>query len=836
MDGERALSERKRLVFVVDERPFEVPTPSGHINRFSILIPLMTVEGERVFEDPSAFPNRGRVWWLIRDAIPTHQVVPGSLWTAQVEQAARWDRTREDNDKFQAKIHDIQLGGADLIELIPVPEDEPDLALIQRGRSMPFPRPATSRVILQGKRMAIGPLTTQWDHATKRLSFSACSGLFGGNPEALKLPSEDLRRYTRIEHFAPELIGIAEDGNPVRHPIAITRASWLDLERLRALPSAEIIDISSDTQILGWATKLLKIPRSQAQPLRELLQMLSGLDAPPGSPAEERKHKRLTEIGLDASRVLDLGDEIARDLSQTAFEELVTGHIQALARERVEAEVRRRRDEIDAQVEEKRRELSRARADFEQALEQHKRQLRAEREESALLLAEEKKGLRSEIEALERAKALAIAEQDQVRQLLSQFEARVERLGEDLLIQVPVLRKLGFAASPERNGASSTHHDPALSSAPYSSAIPKPQPKTQRARISPGALGPVGEEDFLDHFAGVVEARGYVFPREDLINFHVSMKVGGLTILAGLSGTGKSSLPLLYAEALGAEDSYLHIPVRPDWLDDRDLIGAFNALARRFEPAPCGIVEHLIAAAEDAESDEGGLYLVCLDEMNLARVEHYFAQFLSVLELPEDRRLLTLFAPGLAAPDDPYIPFRTVKLGENIRFLGTVNIDETTHFFSPKVLDRSQVVAFSAPDLSAHRRALPGPPPPRPIPDVSWKQFRGWIRDGGEGPARDFVLGLNEVLKRSRLAMGFRQFDRILDYVACARPFLAEDQALDYQVAQIILPRLRPTAPQYRETLQGLRSLLPRDRFPRAAESLARIAEQRAEDDFFQLL
>ena len=62
----------------------------------------------------------------------------------------------------------------------------------------------------------------------------------------------------------------------------------------------------------------------------------------------------------------------------------------------------------------------------------------------------------------------------------------------------------------------------------------------------------------------------------------------GLTVLAGPSGTGKSSLPRLYAEALGCRDEYLHIPVRPDWLDDRDLVGAFNALAQRFEPANAG--------------------------------------------------------------------------------------------------------------------------------------------------------------------------------------------------------------------------------------------------------
>src|SRR5262249_39792367 len=116
--------------------------------------------------------------------------------------------------------------------------------------------------------------------------------------------------------------------------------------------------------------------------------------------------------------------------------------------------------------------------------------------------------------------------------------------------------------------------------------------------------------------------------------------------------------------------------------------------------------EHLIAASLDRQQDRGGIYLVCLDEMNLARVEHYFAQFLSVLELPPDKRFLTLFAPGLVKPGDPYHPYQRLPLGDSLRFLGTVNIDETTHFFSPKVLDRSQVVAFSAPSLGDNKRVV----------------------------------------------------------------------------------------------------------------------------------
>src|SRR5262249_57198442 len=114
---------------------------------------------------------------------------------------------------------------------------------------------------------------------------------------------------------------------------------------------------------------------------------------------------------------------------------------------------------------------------------------------------------------------------------------------------------------------------------------------------------------------------------------------------------------------------------------------------------------------------------------------------------------------------------------------------------------------------------------------LAWSRARS-----AEGNARAFLLQVNEVLRPSRLSLGFRQFDRVLRYVHSAQPFFNEDAALDYQLKQVVLPRLRATAPRFAETVQALAALLLRDRFPRTAEVLARILEARAEDDYFQLL
>ena len=114
----------------------------------------------------------------------------------------------------------------------------------------------------------------------------------------------------------------------------------------------------------------------------------------------------------------------------------------------------------------------------------------------------------------------------------------------------------------------------------------------------------------------------------------------------GSSGTGKSSLPRLYAEALAGDEyddglrRYLHVGVSPSWLDMRDLLGHTNALDRCFQPAESGLYQQLVCAQEEEKQrgTDSRLYLVCLDEMNLAQVEHYFSGFLQALERPDGRR------------------------------------------------------------------------------------------------------------------------------------------------------------------------------------------------------
>ncbi|MDM5326284.1 AAA family ATPase [Neobacillus sp. CF12] len=213
------------------------------------------------------------------------------------------------------------------------------------------------------------------------------------------------------------------------------------------------------------------------------------------------------------------------------------------------------------------------------------------------------------------------------------------------------------------------------------------------------------EELFMQEFDSVTHELGLVYDKKDLYNFHTAMKSSSLVILAGMSGTGKSKLVQAYGKALGLVDKHqmTFIPVRTAWTDDADLIGYADTLKMVYRPGDSGLINALMSAKENSNK----LHIICFDEMNLARVEHYFSQFLSVLENePGPQRVLQLYNGDLkgkltnSAQFPPVIP-----IGDNVIFVGTVNLDESTYHFSDKVLDRANVITLNVLNFG-HLRTL----------------------------------------------------------------------------------------------------------------------------------
>jgi hypothetical protein len=309
------------------------------------------------------------------------------------------------------------------------------------------------------------------------------------------------------------------------------------------------------------------------------------------------------------------------------------------------------------------------------------------------------------------------------------------------------------------------------------------------------------EWEFIEHFEAVAKKDGLFYTKKDLINFHTAVKSSSLVILSGLSGTGKSQLVQCYAKALGLVDDGFHmIPVRPNWNDDSDLIGFVDSMHMVYRPSDAGFINILMEACQ--ERNKNKLYIICFDEMNLARVEHYFSQFLSILEMPEKSRILRLYSSEYESRlynSDKYKPI--VEIGNNIRFIGTVNIDESTFHFSDKVLDRANVIKL---DIIPYTEWIIGEVTTKGSLFKEWtfEEYQKLIRIPKESilseREREFIWKVHELLNScsKNLGIGPRILKQIAKYlvnlpVSNNSENISRNEGFDIQFVQRIMTKIR---------------------------------------------
>lgn len=193
----------------------------------------------------------------------------------------------------------------------------------------------------------------------------------------------------------------------------------------------------------------------------------------------------------------------------------------------------------------------------------------------------------------------------------------------------------------------------------------------------------------------------FIFPDWLVTDYILSLATKPFVILSGISGTGKTKLGQLVAEyvvrATGGRAKKAFVSVRPDWTDNSYLLGWYNAIAERYETT--AVLDLILEASGEPEIP----HFIILDEMNIAKVEHYFSDFLSAMESrwidaggkvhQEPIRLHNQgdegeWGPGPGVPSEIALPL-------NVYVTGTVNVDESTYMFSPKVLDRANVIEFN---------------------------------------------------------------------------------------------------------------------------------------------
>jgi len=335
-------------------------------------------------------------------------------------------------------------------------------------------------------------------------------------------------------------------------------------------------------------------------------------------------------------------------------------------------------------------------------------------------------------------------------------------------------------------------------------------------RTSPTTLPVCDLAAVAKRFSRALQACGLRFGErheEQVRSFIAALATKRFVILTGLSGSGKTQIALRFGDWLGPNRRLL-VPVRPDWTGPDALFGYEDALrppvadGRRPWHVPDALA-FMLKAARDPDYP----YLLILDEMNLAHVERYFADFLSGIESGEP------CLPNLEqdAETGQWLlnqECKKIPVPENLFVVGTVNVDETTYMFSPKVLDRANTFEFrvETDDLQVN---LQKPLPVEPGPDELVRGFLAiaadeeWQRDHPAPGLDQFASHfrtLHRLLADGDFEFGHRVFYEALRYasmLASAGNASVED-ALDQQVYQKILPRLHGSRRRLEPTLRAL--------------------------------
>jgi MoxR-like ATPase len=342
---------------------------------------------------------------------------------------------------------------------------------------------------------------------------------------------------------------------------------------------------------------------------------------------------------------------------------------------------------------------------------------------------------------------------------------------------------------------------------------------------APAATGSARPSDLLKRLQLAMDAEGYILSAGELANFYLAMIVSPLVILSGISGTGKSLLPRKFAKH--TKSLFHAIPVQPQWSDNSDLFGYVPTLA------PEKFIEgHLIESLRKAKGNSKKLVIALLDEMNLAPVEHYFSDFLSVAE-SRSRQGTAIVTDKLpidlpkapADKEDGYKDLRDIGLPQNLRVIGTANMDETTHSFSPKVLDRAFTIEFDDPDLMAFATALPGA-------TENFEALAASIVNESNAISVQDARALSEklfdqiaqmldeiqqILSPAGIKFGYRTRDAILLYLHFWRQLglgdiLTSSAALDFCLLQKVLPKVSGSGEALSEALKKLGEWLEKNR------------------------
>lgn len=322
-----------------------------------------------------------------------------------------------------------------------------------------------------------------------------------------------------------------------------------------------------------------------------------------------------------------------------------------------------------------------------------------------------------------------------------------------------------------------------------------------------------------------------------------SLMAKPFVILSGLAGSGKTQLALAFAKCLSEniEEQVCTVSIGADWTNREPLLGYPNALKENEYVLPeSGVLQLLMRANEDQSKP----YFLILDEMNLSVVERYFADFLSAMESGEPIKLWDNEAGNVP---------KEIELPKNVFIIGTINVDETTYMFSPKVLDRANVIEFkiAADEMEDYLGKKV---------NINLEQAYSACADmavdfvnKAKSPVekdeknKDVLLSFFKELKEVNAEFGYRTVNEISRYLHFADGDLEEDSAIDTAILQKLLPKLHGSRKKLVPVLTSMWQLCLKDgvtkeidaefsaadfKYPESAEKIQRMYKAVVDNGF----
>ena len=577
--------------------------------------------------------------------------------------------------------------------------------------------------------------------------------------------------------------------------IEAKRGDLLDLDedlKQRREALANVADIGAEVDALERQKAEILTELAQMDDRRqEVLTMRQETDEAYGKLADITRDLAEKSIELEGIQAkLDHAERLKAEIQAMTDEHAaLETNVAALHEELASLQVAQaREDELRRQVEKLERNIARLQGDMESYERQNdEAQLRAQASQERLA------GI--EAEHIDAASRLEGAETE-VRQSQSQL-SRLENQRAELEARLTHLK----SETDKHSGAEGEDADRMST---MKALPPVLEDLKKREEWDPGKVET--EADALRHVQAHLKTIGLQYHRRVVYAFHTAMKVNETTqmaVLAGISGTGKSQLPRQYSQAMGI--GFLQVPVQPRWDSPQDLMGFYNYIEGKFRPTEMArALYHMDRFNGPPESAEfhDRMIMVLLDEMNLARVEYYFSDFLSRLESRPSSNDLDNVSMRKDSEIELDIPTKETETaprifpGYNVLFAGTMNEDESTQSLSDKVVDRANMLRFAAPRSIGAGLESSAPVTPMAL---SRKRWNGWIRKvsdlGGEKTrVESHVAKMVELMHELQRPIGYRLGLAIMSYVANYPAVDGGDNilaALADQVEMRLLPKLR---------------------------------------------